>query len=104
MIDINPTEDSLLEAQRLLSLEFAEAPFQGYFALRAQFGQGQWLLVTKPNRDVEPFSMLASERPAEFAWRVLEKVRPQKTNDAGGNGTWTTRIRAKLGKRLSTKG
>lgn len=102
MIDINPTEDSLLEAQRLLSLEFAEAPFQGYFALRAQFGQGQWLLVTKPNRDVEPFSMLQAEGPAEFAWRVLEKVRPQKS---GGPSTeaWTTRIRARLGGRLKTK-
>lgn len=103
MIDINPTEDSLLEAQRLLSLEFSEAPFEGFFALRAQFGQGQWLLVTKPNRDVEPFSMLASERPAEFAWRVLEKVRPQKTTGPSTE-PWTTRIRAKLGKRLSMKG
>jgi hypothetical protein len=65
---------TLNEAQRLLGARFSQPPFEGFHAMRMNFSDRLWILVTSIERETMEFRLEPGESADTFVVRVLESI------------------------------
>jgi hypothetical protein len=65
---------TLNEAQRLLGMRFAGPPFEGFHALRMNFSDRLWILVTSMARETLEFRLEPGESAEAFVERVVDSL------------------------------